>query len=201
MRWRLQCRCFAAAIATTGFAISLSAQTAESSGPDWSSKLRQAAADQVAKQVDAIRASAKLPPLRRVEPSLEEIELVCTAALTGREVHDPAFGNLGTYVTRDLSAETEVLRTAALGTAACQSPEQCRERDTRRRVYPDKWQRYSVIVERNVGSAPNDLVYTVGVSRRPSVLMEFFAPLGFDNPFNATEWKKQVVPECRNRAH
>jgi len=201
LRWGLQCRCFTAAIAIIGLAISLPAQTAESSSPDWSSKSRQTATDQVAKLVDAIRASANLPPLTRANPSVKEVELVCTAALTGREVHDPAFGDLGTYMTHDLSAETEVLRTAALGTVACQNPKECREGETRRRVYPDKWRRYSVIVERNAGNAPNDLVYTVGVSRRPSALMEFFAPLGFDNPFAATEWKKQVVPECKNRAH
>jgi hypothetical protein len=119
----------------------LSAQTAASSGTEWSPKLRRKAADQVAKQVEAIRASAKLPPLKRVKPSLEELELVSTAALTGREVHDPAFADLRTYVTDDLSAETESLKIVALGTAACKSPNQCREGETRYKVYPDKWRR------------------------------------------------------------
>jgi hypothetical protein len=36
------------------------------------SKLKRTAEDQVAKQIDAIRASAKLPPLKRVNPSLFE---------------------------------------------------------------------------------------------------------------------------------
>jgi len=181
--------------------MSLSAQTAASSGTEWSSKLRHTAADQVAKQVDAIRASAKLPPLKRVNPSLEELELVCTAAITGRKVRDPAFADLSTYVTHDLSAETEPLKIVALGTAACQSPKQCPDGGTRYRVYPDNWRRYSVIVERNASSTPNDLVYTVGIARRPSALLEFFAPLGFDNPFAANKWKKQVAPECRNRTY
>jgi hypothetical protein len=175
-----------------GLTMSLSAQNAGST--EWSLELRRTAADQVAKQVDALRASAKLPPLKRVKPSLEELELVCTAALTGRQVHDPAFADLRTYVTNDLSAETEILKIVALGTVACQSPKQCP-------AYPEKWRRYSVIVERNASGTPNDLIYTVGIARRPSAQMEFFAPLGFDNPFAANEWKKQVAPECRKRTN
>jgi hypothetical protein len=188
------------AIAVGGLAICVSAQMA-ASGNEWSSKQRNTAADRVAKQVDAIRTSAKLPPLRRVNPSAEEVELVCTAALTGRKVNDPAFGDLLTYVTRDLSAETEPLKRVALGTAACESPKQCRDGETRYRAYPDKWRRYSVIVERSASSTPDDLVYTVGIARRPSAQLEFFAPLGFDNPFQANDWKKQVAPECRTRTH
>jgi hypothetical protein len=197
MRWSLQYGCFTTAIAVTGLAMSLSAQTATSSRNEWSSKLRHAA-DQVAKQVDAIRASAKLPPLKRVKPSLEELELVCTAALTERKVNDPAFADLRTYMTHDLSVDTETLKIVALGTRGCESPKQCPDGETRHQEYPDKWQRYSVIVERNPSSTPDDLVYTVGIARRPSALMEFFAPLGFDNPFAASGWKKQVAPECRN---
>jgi len=62
---------FITAIAVYGTGDALSAQTAASSGTEWSPKLRRKAADQVAKQVEAIRASAKLPPLKRVKPSLE----------------------------------------------------------------------------------------------------------------------------------
>jgi hypothetical protein len=101
-------------------------------------------------------------------------------------------------LTHDLSAETESLKIVALGTRGCESPEQCPVGETRYREYPDKWHRYSVIVELDANSKPDDPVYTIGVARRPSTLMEFFAPLGFDNPFAGTKWKRQVAPECRN---
>jgi hypothetical protein len=67
--------------------------------------------------------------------------------------------------------------------------------------FPKKdWPRYSVIVERNPNSTPENPAYTVGVARRPSALMEFFAPLFFDVPFKGmNEWKEKVAPECRNR--
>jgi hypothetical protein len=64
MRRRLQYRYFTTAIAVAGLTISLSAQTA-ASGTEWSTKLRHTAADQVAKQIDAIHV-AKLPLLKRV---------------------------------------------------------------------------------------------------------------------------------------
>jgi hypothetical protein len=153
--------------------------------------------------LEAIRASAKLPPLKRVAPSVAERELVCTAAVTGRTVHDPVFGNLGTYVTRDLLAETEPLKVVALGTSACRTPQPCAESDARYKVYSDKDSgRYSVIVERNPNSTPDQPVYTVGVARRASALKEFFAQITFDNPIkDSNEGKKQVAPECRNLAY
>src|SRR5437016_2405292 len=134
MRWSLKLRCFTSAIAVVGLTMSLSTHTATSRSVKCSSKLRRTSADQVSKQVDAIRASAKLPPLTRVRPSREELELICTAALTGRKVNDPAFADLRTYVTHDLSAETETLKIVALGTRAC-SP----DGETRCREYPEKW--------------------------------------------------------------
>jgi len=111
-----------------------------------------------------------------------DFELVCTAALTGQKVGDPLFAGLATYVTNDLSAETETLKEITLG------------------LPKKKWPRYSVVVERNANSTPENPMYTVGVARRPSALLEFFAPLFFDVPFRGTnKWKEQVAPECRNR--
>jgi hypothetical protein len=165
-----------------------------------SAEARKAAGDQVAKRIETIRASAKLPPLKRVRASAEERELVCTAAITGRTVHDPKFGTLETYVTSDLLAEPESLKLVALGSTACQAPERCPEDGNRRKVYSDKnWGRFSIVVERNPDSAPDHPLYTVGVARHSSALMEFLAPLSFDNPVkDSRDWKAQVVPECRN---
>jgi hypothetical protein len=85
-------------------------------------------------------------------------------------------------VTNDISAETEVLKRITL------------------RFPKKEWPRYSVIVERNPNNTPENPAYTVGVARRPSALMEFFAPLFFDVPFEGmNDWKKEVAPECRNR--
>jgi len=111
-----------------------------------------------------------------------DVQLVCTAALTGRKVGDPIFGGLATYLTNDPSEDTEVLKNITLG------------------LPQKKYPRYSVVVERNANSAPGNPSYTVGVARRPSASQEFFAPLFFDVPFKGmNEWKKEVAPECRNR--
>jgi hypothetical protein len=164
--------------------ISAYAQTTRRSTSEWSSKSERAAEDAVASKFEMIRASAKRPALKRVNPSMIELELVCTAALTGRTVGDPVMGGLETYATDDLSAETEPLKELTLG-----------------RAYPTKkWPRYSVIVERNASSKPEHPEYTVGVARRPSAALEFFAPLFSDVPFKGiNEWKKQVAPDCKNR--
>ena len=164
--------------------VSSKAQTPQPSASWWPAKSKRAAEDTVASKIETMRAADKRPALKRVNPSLRELELVCTAALTGRKVGDPIFANLETYVTNDLSAETEPLKEMTLG-----------------RFYPaKKWPRYSVIVELNPASAPEKPKYTVGVARRVSAVQEFFAPLGFDVPFKGmNEWKKEVAPECRNR--
>lgn len=164
--------------------ISAFAQTTEPSTSGWSAKSKKEAEDAVASRIEMTRAAAKRPALKRVNPSIRELELVCTAALTGRTRGDPVMGGLETYVTDDLSAETEPLKELTLG-----------------RYYPaKKWPRYSVIVELSANSKPDHLEYTVGVARRPSAALEFFAPLFFDVPFRGmNEWKKQVAPDCRNR--
>jgi hypothetical protein len=118
--------------------------------------------------------------MKRVNPSMMELELVCTAALTGQKVWDPIFAGLVTYVRDDLSAESEPLKKVTLELAAM------------------IWPRYSVIVELSANSKPEHPEYTVGVARRPSVALEFFAPLFFDEPFKGmNEWKKQVAPDCK----
>lgn len=188
--------------ALLGLTLSLHAQSVQNSPADWPRKSRQDAEGTIASKIDAIRVSAKLPPLRRASPSLREVELVCTAAVTGRKVGDPIFSGLLTYVTADLAAETEAIKVVALGTEACRGkPPSCSDGNPRRLYYPTKrWPRYSVIIELNPASTREKPVYTVGVARRVSAVQEFFAPLGFDVPFKGmNEWKKDVAPECRNR--
>ena len=173
---------FIRSVVMVGLTISVCAQATQPSGSEWSLKSKRAAEDAVASKIETMRASAKRPPLKRVSPSEMDFELVCTAALTGQKVGDPLFAGLATYVTNDLSAETETLKEITLG------------------LPKKKWPRYSVVVERNANSTPENPMYTVGVARRPSALLEFFAPLFFDVPFRGTnKWKEQVAPECRNR--
>jgi len=193
---------FIGSFALLAMTVSLHAQSLQQRADDWSSKSRREAEDTVANKINAVRASANLRPLKRATPALREVELVCTAAVTGRKEGDPIFSGLGTYVTADLSAENEAIKVVALGSEACRGkPPSCSEGNPRRLSYSDrKWPRYSVIVERNPSSTPENPVYTVGVARRPSALQEFFAPLEFDVPFKGmNKWKKEVAPECRNR--
>jgi hypothetical protein len=160
-------------------------------GQQSSGKSKQA--DTAAKKFDAIRAEAKLPALHRAEPSVRESELVCTTALTGRRLGDPWLSGLDTYTTQDLSAETPVLKGAALGTTVCGSGVPSCDK---------KWPRYSVIVEENKNSTPMNPSYTVGIARRPSASLELFAPLFLDVPFKGmNDWKKQVAPECSKQDH
>jgi hypothetical protein len=161
--------------------ISACGQTTQPSKSDWSAKSKRAAEDAVASKVEMIRTSARRPPLKRVNPSMMDLELVCTAALTGRKVGDPIFAGLETYSTDDLSAVIEPLKQVTLDLPA------------------KKWPRYSVIVELSANSKPEHPEYTVGVARRPSAVLEFFAPLFFDVPFKGmNEWKKQVAPDCKD---
>jgi len=170
-----------ASVAIMALTVSVYAQLTQPGASKWSPKSKQAAEVAVAKKIDEIRASAKLPALKRVTPSTMDVQLVCTAALTGAEVHDPLYAGLRTYVTNDLSAETEALNKVILG-------------------LPDKYYpRYSVIVVQNANSTPENPSYTVGVARRPTAVIEFFGPLLGDNPFkDMNVWKKQVAPECRS---
>src|ERR1035438_2154907 len=122
--------------------ISAYAQTTQPSASEWSAKSKRAAEDAVASRIEMMRAAAKRPALRRVNPSMRELELVCTAALTGRTVGDPVMGGLETYETDELSAETKTLKELTLGLAYT------------------KWPRYSVIVELSSNSKPEHPVYT-----------------------------------------
>jgi hypothetical protein len=168
-------------LAIVGLALSMYAQVTHPNASEWSPKSKRTAENAVANKVDEIRASANRPSIERISPSVREVELVCTAALTGGKDGDPIWGGLETYVTSDPSAETEALKRITLDLPA------------------KKWPRYSVIVERSPNSTPKTPVYTVGVARRPSALLEFFSPLFFDIPFKGMNaWKKEVAPECRN---
>lgn len=180
----------ALAIACT--ATSLAAQTNEFARSQLTPAAQRRAEDQVAAQLERIRSSAKLPKLKRVKPSVVDLQLVCTAARTGKKMHDPRLGGLETYVTRDLSAETEPLRLVALGTS------QPAEGGPRYPVYSDKtWNRYSITVQLDRSSKPDEPVYTVGVIRRPSAFEEWIAPITYDNPIHDPKgWKEQVDPAC-----
>jgi hypothetical protein len=175
---------FLRSVVLAALAISAYAQTTQSGTSEWSAKSKRAAEDAVASRIEMLRAAAKRPALKRSNPSMKELELVCTAALTGRAAGDPVMGGLETYATDDLSAETETLKELTLGQS-----------------YPAKeWPRYSVIVELSANSQPEHPEYTVGIARRPSAALEFFAPLFFDVPFKGTnKWKRQVAPDCKNR--
>jgi hypothetical protein len=180
------------ALAIACAAISLAAQTDESARSRLTTAAQRKAEDQVAAQLERIRTSAKLPKLKRVKPSVVDLQLVCTAARTGKEVHDPRFGGLETYVTHDLSAETESLRLVALGTS------QPADGSPRYPVYSDKtWSRYSITVQLDRSSKPDNPVYTVGVIRRQSAFGELIAPITYDHPIrDSKDWKNQVDPAC-----
>jgi hypothetical protein len=85
--------------------ISAYAQTTQPSASEWSAKSKRAAEDAVASRIEMLRAAAKRPALKRVNPSMRELELVCTAALTGRTAGDTVMGGLETYAMDDLSAD------------------------------------------------------------------------------------------------
>jgi hypothetical protein len=132
---------FLSSVVLAVLTISAYAQTTQPSASEWSAKSKRAAEDAVASKIEMMRAAAKRPALERVNPSMRELELVCSAALTRQ-----------------------------------------------------------VIVELSASSKPEHPEYTVGVARRPSAALEFFAPLFFDVPFKGiNEWKKQVAPDCKNR--
>jgi hypothetical protein len=104
---------FALAISSLAVDQALPAQTAASQKPIGASVVRQRAAeDEVERNLQSIRLSSGLPHLKRVPASDPELELTCTAAQTGQEVHDPELGNLRTYVTSDLASQPEQLKLA-----------------------------------------------------------------------------------------
>lgn len=184
----------AVAISSLAAVQPLLAQTAARQEPISTAVVRQRAAEgEVERNLQAIRLSSGLPHLKRVPASESEVELTCTAAQTGQEVHDPELGNLRTYMTSDLAGQTEQLKLVALGTS------QFPDGGPRRPVYSDKgWPRYSVVVFLDESSTPGHAVYRVGVARRPSAFAEWLAPISGDNPVKeAKEWKGQVVPACR----
>jgi hypothetical protein len=176
-----------------GLVVLIGAQTAVPTYLQWTAKSQREAEDKVAQKVDAIRFSAGLHKLKRVEPSAIELELICTAAATGNEVRDPRWGGLDTYSTTDLAAETETLKTLALGTALD------KEGGSRREVYSDKdWPRYSLVVELDRTSRPDRPVFRVGVARRMSAFSEFVAPMTYDRPIHdSNDSKERVDPACR----
>lgn len=150
------------------------------------------AEEEVAQQIALRRRAAHLRPLKRVSATLSELQLVCTAALTGKNVKDTTDGNLFTYVTRDLSAETRILHLIALGMSGGSAGH------PPYRVYSDQQSgRFSVIVMLDVSSTPETMLYRVGLARRPSRMVEFISPLTRDNPIkDSKDWKEEVTPAC-----
>ena len=165
---------------------------AQSVRPAWTTTSQERAESQIAKLIDETRSAAGLPPLKRTKASESELELVCTAASTGKEVHDPMLSNLHTYVTDDLNTTNEYMMTVALGTSGPANG------IARWRVYSDKtWPRFSVVVLLDSTTKADHPIYRVGLARRPSAFNEWIAPLTSDNPVkDASDWKKQVSPPC-----
>ncbi|MBZ5491618.1 MAG: hypothetical protein LAO76_11870 [Acidobacteriia bacterium] len=164
-------------------AMSLLAQTGE-----WPLKSKRAAENVVANQVDALRRSEGLPLLHRVAPTLKQVQLVCTAAVTGKTIRVDEFQ---TYVTRDLSAITEQLKLVSTGISIYSDGSHVR-------VYSDKdWPRYSVAVQIVPNSPADHPAYAVAIERRNSSLTETLTPMTFDRPLeNSRGWKKQIAPQC-----
>jgi hypothetical protein len=171
------------------------AQAAPSSVDGMDPAQRKQAEDIVARRIIAIRESARLPPLKRIAPTSEELQLVCSAALTQRSVNEPMYGALETYSIGDLTSDPERLKVIALGTSKGE------QSGSRHRVYSDKdWPRYSVVVYRSARSTAQEPEYVVGVARRQSPMIESLGPITFDHPIrDSHDWAKQVVPACRDQ--
>jgi len=176
-------------------AVWLFGQSAGPSRTRTDSESQKKAENEVSERINRIRESAGLPRLKRVPHTLAEVQLVCTSALTGKNVLDPSYGTLKVYMTRDLSVENESLKLIALGTALDA------QTNSRYRVYADKdWDRFSVTVDIERGGEPQVPVYIVGIARRQSKAMDILGRLTFDDPIkDSTDWKAQVAPACRDR--
>jgi hypothetical protein len=146
---------------------------------------------QIIKKVESIRHAAGLLPLKYVPASKVEVQLTCTAALSGKEVYDPRWSGFETYTSDDLSAEAKALKLTALGITTYSDNDS-------RQIYSDKsWPRYSVVVFEDLNSKPGKIIYRIGISRRFSSLDEFLAPITYDNPVkDSNDWKQQVIPAC-----
>jgi hypothetical protein len=148
----------------------------------------------VAQMIEGMRGQSGLPPLKRRPPSKEEVQLVCTAAATGKSVREPRSGTLRIYFAHDMSEQPEGLKVVALGSSL--DP----RNNTRYPVYADKdWSRFSVVVFAVLSGRDNARMYAIGVARHTSALKEAFAPMTFDHPVSDSEdWKKQIATECQD---
>jgi hypothetical protein len=168
----------------------ISGQTSHNSVSHQKPTIDRIAVDHIARAIDAMRQQEGLAKLKRRRASQEEVQLVCTAAVTGSSVYEPRFGALQVYSTDDLSQRPEGLKVIAFGTSY--DPQS----GTRHRVHSDRdWASYTVVVysNRSAGAAPT---FTVGVSRH-SRINDLFGWMTFDHPISdSTDWKKQVAPEC-----
>lgn len=180
---------FIAAAAIFG-CVTISGQTSQKSVSHQKPTIDRIAEDRIAQAIDAMRQREGLAKLKRRRPSQEEMQLVCTAAVTGSSVHEPKFGALRVYSTDDLSQQPEGLKVIAFGTSYDS------QSGTRYRVYSDKdWASYTVVVytSRSSGAAP---AFTVGVARH-SRINDLFGWITFDHTISdSTDWKEQVAPEC-----
>jgi len=143
-----------------------------------------AAEAKIVRAIQGARARAGLPPLKEVTASRAELELVCTAALTGRE---PSYGELITYATDDLAYDSPEWESIALGKPIAR-PENGRSAVL---LVDREWPRFSVVVLTDKSGKGR---FRVGLARRTSRLGEvmdrFFAE-------DYGGWKKQVDPACR----
>jgi len=141
----------------------------------------------VSQAFDRVRSSAGLPALRRIAPSKAEAQLVCTAALTGKE---PSWGELETYITDDLSSVSLVLKAEALGKPIAR-PENGRSSVP---FLDREFPRYSVVVELDTSSGPSAPRYRVGITRRLSRWNELIDPTFAED---RDGWKKEVDVQCK----
>jgi hypothetical protein len=128
-----------------------------------------------------MRHSAGLPALKVVQPSKAEVQLVCTAAATGKFAE---YGELIIYVTEDPGLESPELKRLATNKFG----------PTSENGFTDKeWPRFSVVVFLD-SSSDGRLRYRVGINRRVSrfgeVIDRFFAE-------DYSAWKNEISPACK----
>lgn len=129
-----------------------------------------------------IRASAGLPALKVVRPSKAEVQLVCTAAASGRLAE---YGELAIYVTEVPSLESPELK--RLATNKFGPPDE-------NGFSTDKeWPRFSVVVFLDSRSDGRPK-YRVGINRRVSRFGEMTDRF-FADDYGA--WKNEVAPACK----
>jgi hypothetical protein len=175
----------------TVLVFSISGQILHAESPPWTRDSQRRAEEKIAQRLDGIRVSAGLTALHRAQPSKIEVQLVCTAAVTGKE---PNWGELVTYLTEDLSFESPILKRAALGEVVPTPGNGFSSVP----LIDKEWPRYSVVVYLDSASGIGHPRYRIGVARRLSRVSELVDPLTAED---SNGWKQQVAPSCKGASH